>query len=102
MTIVKTNYFCNSFKANIFGMTKFKNPADTATWKELKKHASFFKSIHLKDLFQEPNRFKNFSIQWKDLLFDYSKNFLSKETLNLLFQFAKEMDLDLACSTLIF
>ncbi len=93
MTIVKTNYFCTSFKANIFGMIKFKSPVNTPTWKELKKHASLFKSIHLKDLFQEPNRFENFSIQWKDLLFDYSKNFLSKETLNLLFQFANEMDL---------
>jgi glucose-6-phosphate isomerase len=75
-------------------MSKFKNPAKTNSWKELKEHASLFKSIHLKDLFHESNRFENFSIQWKDLLFDYSKNFLSKETLNLLFQFAKEMDLE--------
>lgn len=74
-------------------MGQFKNPANTSIWKDLAAHAASFKSIHLKDFFQQPKRFENFSIQWNDLLFDYSKNFLTEETLSLLFQFAKEMDL---------
>jgi glucose-6-phosphate isomerase len=81
-------------KQIFFGMAQFKNPATTKAWKDLKEHATSFKSTHLKDLFKQSNRFEAFSIQWKDLIFDYSKNFLKNETLDFLFKFAREMDLE--------
>lgn len=81
-------------------MAQFINPATTKAWKELAEHAANFQSTHLKDLFKESKRFETFSIQWKELLFDYSKNFLTKETLDLLFKFAKEMDLESQISSM--
>lgn len=74
-------------------MPQFRSPANTTTWKKLATHAATFKSIHLKNLFHQPKRFENFSIQWQEILFDYSKNYLTKETLQLLFKFAEEMEL---------
>jgi glucose-6-phosphate isomerase len=48
----------------------------------------------MNDLFAEDGeRFKKFSLQFKDMLIDYSKNRITEETLKLLFGFAEEIDL---------
>jgi glucose-6-phosphate isomerase len=52
-------------------------------------------STDLKDLFKsDPARFDKFSIQFEDILLDYSKNRLDDETLALLIQVAKECRLN--------
>ena len=47
----------------------------------------------MRDLFAaDPDRFARFSLTWNDLLFDYSKNRITKETMPLLFNLAREAD----------
>ena len=67
------------------------DPTSTLAWKELEMHAHEMEARHMKDLFaQEPDRFKNFSQLYEDILLDYSKNILTQQTLDLLFRLATE------------
>jgi glucose-6-phosphate isomerase len=70
------------------------NPTTTNAWKELTSHYDEMKKIHMKQLFQnDPNRFKKYSLQFGDILVDYSKNIITDKTLKLLFQLAEETNL---------
>ncbi|MFT7035334.1 MAG: glucose-6-phosphate isomerase [Cyclobacteriaceae bacterium] len=70
------------------------NPTETKSWEDLDKHHDIISQEAMVDMFDaDPNRFSNFSIEWKDFLFDYSKNMISKETMSLLTGLAKECDL---------
>src|ERR1700749_3105668 len=64
----------------------------TRTWQQLQYHYNdVIKTTQMKDLFEsEKNRFDNFSLQFDDILFDYSKNIITGETLGLLQQLADE------------
>jgi len=63
-------------------------------WLALKEHQKHVAKLHLRDLFAaEPNRFTQYSTQFDDLLFDYSKNRITEETLPLLFNLANSIDL---------
>jgi glucose-6-phosphate isomerase len=68
------------------------SPTQTRTWQQLKYHYDdVMKNTQMKDLFQsESNRFNNFSLQIEDILFDYSKNIITGETIGLLLQLADE------------
>ncbi|MBA3675309.1 MAG: glucose-6-phosphate isomerase, partial [Chitinophagaceae bacterium] len=73
------------------------NPTTTPAWKLLEEHYQEIKSIHLKELFKEDgNRFKNYSLTATDLIWDYSKNIITDETLQLLLQLANECELHAA------
>lgn len=62
-----------------------------ASWKKLTDHHKVVKSIHLKELFiTDPRRSETFSLASGDIFFDYSKNRITQETLQLLFSLAKE------------
>ena len=75
-------------------MLKRQNPTKTQSWHNLQDHFETMKSQKMTDMFDsDPNRFENFSIQLEELLVDYSKNILSKETLDLLLSLAKECGL---------
>ena len=53
----------------------------------------------MKDLFEkDPDRAQDFSIKWDDFYVDYSKNRVTKKTLNLLLELANEIDLKDAIS----
>ncbi|HTQ26471.1 MAG TPA: glucose-6-phosphate isomerase [Puia sp.] len=67
-------------------------PLGTKAWKSLKNHyEQTMRTIHMKELFQkDANRAGKFSIVWDDLLFDYSKNIVTEETLSLLLSLAGE------------
>lgn len=70
------------------------NPTTTNSWKKLQKHYKEIKNSHLRKLFnQEPNRKQELTYKTELLNFDFSKNRITKETLNLLLEFANEMDL---------
>jgi len=74
-------------------MLEKKNPIRTAAWKDLKAHFSVMKDRQMKDLFvEDPGRFQKYSIRFEDLLFDYSKNIITDETLRLLLALAGETD----------
>src|ERR1051325_10871386 len=63
-------------------------------WKALADHRDKMKSVHMRTLFEEDrDRFKSFSLQHGDVLFDYSKNRVTKETMQLLFALAEERGL---------
>ena len=67
------------------------NPTTTESWKKLNLHAASMKEAHMRNLFIEnPNRFNEFSQKEGDLLFDYSKNLITAETLDLLTSLANE------------
>jgi len=67
---------------------------ESAIWQSLNAHYENIRHIHMRDLFeQDPNRFENFSLHINDLLFDFSKNRITKETLNLLIDLANHTGL---------
>lgn len=62
-------------------------------WKALEEHYRKIEPMHMRDLFAEdPNRFRNFSMRWGEILFDYSKNRITPETMELLFALASQVD----------
>jgi len=70
------------------------NPLGTSAWKKLKTHYDVMKGRHMKDLFNEdPDRFSRFSIRHEEILLDYSKNIITGETLQYLFELAREVRL---------
>ena len=61
------------------------NPTKTAAWKALIAHQNEMKKVEMKDLFeQDSKRFGKMSIQFDNILFDYSKNIITEETLEKL------------------
>ncbi len=65
----------------------------TAEWKTLETHYKTVSKLEMKDLFaQDPKRFNNFSIKFNDILFDYSKNRITQETIAKLLDLAKAAD----------
>ena len=70
------------------------NPAKTKSWRKLKEHYRVMKGRLMVDLFrQDPERFSRFSITFQDMLVDYSKNIMAKETFRLLLGLARECKL---------
>ena len=65
--------------------------ADLETVRSLESHKQAIEHTHLRDLFaQNPHRFDELSIRFDDLLFDYSKNRVTAETMRLLVDLARE------------
>jgi glucose-6-phosphate isomerase len=70
------------------------DPTSTSAWKQLSIHAEAMKKVHMRALFaNDPARFTSFSQTDGNLLFDYSKNILTQETLHLLMELARECGL---------
>ncbi len=68
-----------------------------SAWKSLTAHYQEISDIHMRDLFQQdPERFSKFSLRFKDILLDYSKNRVNQETMRLLFELARKVDLKAA------
>ncbi len=60
-------------------------------WLKLQEHYEVVKNDHLRDYFtQDAKRFENFSLQFKDILVDYSKNRITADTFKLLMELARE------------
>lgn len=70
------------------------NPTETNAWKKLTNHFKDLKDVELKTLFNEnENRKNEFTLNVNDFEFDFSKNRVTKETIDLLVQLANEVDL---------
>ena len=78
---------------------KATNPTTTDSWKKLQAHFETIKSKQLKDLFNsDAERANNLTVKWDDFYVDFSKNRITKETLDLLVNLANEVDLKDAIS----
>ena len=60
-------------------------------WLALEHHQRQMAALHMRDLFAtDPQRFERFSLWLDDLLFDFSKNHITEETLHLLVNLARQ------------
>ncbi|MDC0422666.1 glucose-6-phosphate isomerase [Methylophilaceae bacterium] len=74
-------------------MTSIKN---SDAWIALVDHHKSIKSAEMRDLFNEDeNRFNDNHIQYDDLLIDFSKNRITKDTIPLLIKLSHEANLNL-------
>lgn len=70
------------------------NPTTTTAWKKLEVHAEMMKKKSMKDFFKtDTDRFKKFSMCLDETVFDYSKNIISEETIQLLLELANGCNL---------
>lgn len=75
------------------------NPTQTEAWQKIQSHFETMKSVQMKELFaKENNRAEKMHLQWNDFLVDYSKNIATQETIDLLLDLAKKVDLKDAIS----
>ncbi len=77
------------------------NPTTTKAWSELQHHRDQMKDVQMKELFSsDKDRFTKFSLCMKGLIFDYSKNIITAETMKSLFQLAEECKLKEAIASM--
>ena len=71
------------------------NPSFKSEWAALTAHHAALSSTSMRDLFaKDDKRFEKFSVKAPGLLFDYSKNKITDETLQKLFALATACDLE--------
>jgi glucose-6-phosphate isomerase len=62
-------------------------------WKALEGHFAVMENKRMKDMFEaDAKRFDKFSLKYDDILFDYSKNIITDETMELLYSLAAQQD----------
>lgn len=65
-------------------------------WQALQSHYARIQGLHMRDLFAaDPERFESLSVQFEDILLDFSKNRITRETIDLLISLAQERELPL-------
>jgi glucose-6-phosphate isomerase len=70
------------------------NPTETVAWRNLEMAFLSMQATTMRELFAEDaDRFKKFSLQFEDILIDYSKNIINDGVMKLLVELAKEVDL---------
>ncbi|MDX2416176.1 MAG: glucose-6-phosphate isomerase [Xanthomonadales bacterium] len=63
-------------------------------WVALQAHQAQIAATHMRDMFAgDPDRFEKFSVSLNEILFDYSKNRITEETVSLLLALAEQADL---------
>ncbi|HNS51198.1 MAG TPA: glucose-6-phosphate isomerase [Anaerolineae bacterium] len=69
-------------------------PVDLSAWQALEVHRREIAGVHMRDLFaNDPRRFDDLSLRVGDILFDFSKNRVTRETLRLLVDLAHQAGL---------
>ncbi|PKO47522.1 MAG: glucose-6-phosphate isomerase [Betaproteobacteria bacterium HGW-Betaproteobacteria-22] len=64
-------------------------------WQKLCQHQQAISDLHMRDIFaNDPNRFEKYHLKFADILFDYSKHRITDATLPLLFQLAREANIE--------
>lgn len=72
---------------------KVKDLSSLRVWQELKNHYKKARKWHLRELFKEdPSRGKRYVIEEVNLYFDFSKNIVNEETINLLLKLAEDTE----------
>jgi glucose-6-phosphate isomerase len=82
------HYLCKSPASIYTNMTAL---TESSAWKALEAHYASMKDVPMKDLFAaDPERFNKFSMEFEDILVDFSKNRISDETMDLLYKLADQ------------
>ncbi|MDJ0991403.1 MAG: glucose-6-phosphate isomerase [Desulfobacterales bacterium] len=69
------------------------SPTALPAWQSLKDHYASVSETHMRDLFAaDPQRFENFSRRFEDILLDFSKNRITRETWDLLMELARQAE----------
>ncbi len=77
------------------------DPTKTSAWKALIAHHTEMEKVQMKDLFKKDSkRFEKMSIEFNDILFDYSKNIITDGTFEKLLQLAEDCKLKTAMEAL--
>ena len=64
------------------------------SWREITQHFQTTQHLHMRDMFDaDPTRQSRFSILFEDMMFDYSKNRITPDTMRLLFKLARDVQL---------
>ena len=72
---------------------KSTNPTKTNSWDKLRNHFNDIKDIHINALFtDDADRAEKFRVSWQDFYFDFSKNKINSETINLFNDLLIEID----------
>ncbi len=67
----------------------------TPSWQALAAHQREIAPVHMRDMFKnDPARFDKFSLQFNDILLDYSKNRINEKTISLLLDLARERNIE--------
>ena len=67
---------------------------DLPAWRALQQHQLEMVGLHMRELFAaDSRRFENFTLSVGDILFDYSKNRVTAQTMRLLCDLARQADL---------
>ena len=66
------------------------NLLNLPSWTALQDHFEDIKNVQLRSLFESSDRFNSFSVQFNDILLDYSKNRINQKTMSLLNELAIE------------
>ncbi|MGL4942018.1 MAG: glucose-6-phosphate isomerase [Thermoguttaceae bacterium] len=70
-------------------------PHETSVWKSLESHRRVIDATNLRTLFaSDPKRFEKFQLTLDTILFDYSKNRITGETMSLLLDLARAMNVE--------
>jgi glucose-6-phosphate isomerase len=70
------------------------NPTKTKAWKKLRAHYRVMRKMRMADMFRnDPKRSSSFSLRFEDILVDFSKNIITRETLAILFETKETLDL---------
>ncbi len=68
---------------------------NSSAWKETKKHYQDIHTLSLSSEFSsDPQRFDKFSLNFNDILYDFSKNIIDEKGIALLIEIAKEAGLE--------
>ena len=71
------------------------NLTRSQVWLALSAHKAGLRTLSMREMFHtDPARFDKFSLQFENLLLDYSKNLITEETLGLLLDLARETRLE--------
>jgi len=66
-------------------------PTELPAWQELAAHSRKMRGRRIADMFaDDPQRFRRFSLELDDILFDYSKHLVDERTMELLFALARQ------------
>ncbi|KAF0966108.1 glucose-6-phosphate isomerase [Rhodococcus sp. T7] len=67
----------------------------TAAWQKLRDHHAQIQTVHLRELFEkDPARGRELTVSAGDLYIDYSKHRIDRDTIGLLLQLARSVDLE--------
>ncbi len=63
-------------------------------WRDLEAHSKEMSDVHMRELFEtDPKRYDNFSLKFDNILFDFSKNIINEDTIELLMKLAHSCNL---------